>query len=154
MFTLAEVLDLAIQIEKNGQLFYLNAMESAADPQLKALLAWMAEEEQNHRAWFEQWRRRPELVTGNPLVEEMTSEVLGDLLGRRTFSLEQVDLKALACSDQMLAAALEFERDTVLFYEILIGFVTDKQVLDQIPRILAEERNHIDQLLARQAAGT
>jgi len=151
MFTLAEILDLALRIEENGRLFYLHAKEHAADPQLKALLGWMAEEEGRHGAWFADLRRHLDLPGASAFFEEMTREVLGDLLGRRTFSLDEVDLKALASCDQVLDAALEFEHDTVLFYEILTDFARDDAVRDQLRAIIAEEQNHIRQLQAKQA---
>lgn len=150
MFTLAEIVDLALRIEENGQRFYRQAMDSVTEPRTKTLLAWMADEEERHARWFADLRRPPQITDGNPFFEEMTREVLQDLLGRRTFSLDEVDASALASSDQVLAAALEFERDTVLFYEILAGFVTDPAVAAQLKAIIAEENEHIRQLQAIQ----
>jgi rubrerythrin len=86
----------------------------------------------------------------NPFVDEMTHEVLGELLGRRAFSLDEVDFHRIATADQMLAVALEFEQDTVLFYEILIGFVSDGGVRAQLETIIAEERRHIQCLRQKQ----
>jgi rubrerythrin len=46
----------------------------------------------------------------------------------------------------MLKVFVEFERDTVMFYEILIPFIDDDDTLVQLQRIIAEENKHIERL--------
>jgi rubrerythrin len=36
--------------------------------------------------------------------------------------------------------------DTILFYEFLIGFLDDQEAIEQLRKIIEEERNHIKQL--------
>ncbi|MEJ2730861.1 MAG: ferritin family protein [Deltaproteobacteria bacterium] len=43
-----EILDMAIQLEKNGESVYRNAVDKVKDPDLVSLLKWMADEEALH----------------------------------------------------------------------------------------------------------
>ena len=45
MFTINEILNMAIQIEKNGEAVYRKSIEQISDPKLVSLLEWMADEE-------------------------------------------------------------------------------------------------------------
>ncbi len=49
MFTLTDICNIAIQIEKNGAETYLNASKTVKDPELAKALAWMASEEKKPR---------------------------------------------------------------------------------------------------------
>ena len=146
MFAITEILDLADKLERNGEATYRRAISQVADPELTALLEWMAEEEAQHAKWFSSIR---ETVAGgdvNPFLEEMSRELFEDLIGDQSFSLREVDFSSIKSTDQMLKVFIEFERDTVTFYEILIPFVDDEDTLAQLRRIIAEENLHIERL--------
>ena len=44
--------------------------------------------------------------------------------------------------EALLATAIEFEKDTALFYEMIRPFVQDQIVLNHLDRIIAEEQQH------------
>ena len=46
----------------------------------------------------------------------------------------------------MIYIFIEFEKDSILFYEMLLPFIRDEDTLAQLYKIIAEEKNHIDQL--------
>ena len=52
MFSSREIFDLAIQIEKNGETFYRDALKQISNPSLRSLLQWLADQEVKHREWF------------------------------------------------------------------------------------------------------
>jgi rubrerythrin len=148
MFTPAELLELAIRIEENGEAVYRRAAERVKDGEIAALLGWMADEEATHAAWFA--ARLTDLTAdpASPFMAEMTREVLADLVGNRAFSLDDSDLSSMDNVAAVLKTALEFEEDTVTFYEILAPFVTSEEAREHLRRIVAEERRHIDKLTA------
>ena len=49
MFFADEILDMAVQFEKNGEAVYRRAAVKVSNPALSALLEWMAGEEARHR---------------------------------------------------------------------------------------------------------
>ncbi len=75
MFTIKEILDMAIRIEKNGEVVYRNAIEKISNPALVSLLKWMADEEVNHAKWFSKLKQEVETLSKNPFIEEMSREL-------------------------------------------------------------------------------
>lgn len=48
MFSLKDIIDIAVQIEQNGERVYRNAAGKIEDPSLRSLLQWLADEETQH----------------------------------------------------------------------------------------------------------
>jgi rubrerythrin len=155
MFNAREILDLAIQLEGNGEAVYRKAAEQSANPDIRELLLWMAEEEVKHARWFSELKQELESGSINPFMEEMSRSVFGGLLGDKSFSHREVDFSKVDSIDALLAVFIEFEKDTVLFYETLIPFIEDNKALGYVTKIIAEENNHIKklhELLSEKAA--
>ena len=146
MFSTSEILDLAVQIELNGETVYRNAIGMLSNPELISLLAWMADEEAKHAKWFADLKEQFEAQSANPFVEEMSRELFSDLLGEKSFSHKEVDFSRVADVDELMAIFIEFERDTVLFYEMLEPFIEDDKTLADLKQVIAEENNHINKL--------
>ncbi|MCJ7595287.1 MAG: ferritin family protein [Desulfobacterales bacterium] len=113
MYTIDEVYGLAIQIEKNGENFYREGLKKISSPQVKALLERLADDEKKHIETFTQMK---EALKQNPaLPDEPPNAVLLNILGDQSFSLKETDLAAID-SEELIQAALEFEKDTILFF--------------------------------------
>lgn len=146
MFSVHEILDLAIQLEKNGESVYRNAVDTVANPDLVSLLIWMADEEARHISWFSELKNNFKTHSINPFMEEMSRQVFGGMLGEKSFSHRDVDFSKVERLDDLIGIFIEFEKDTVLFYETLIPFIEDNDTLENIAKIIAEENNHIKKL--------
>ncbi len=53
MFTIADIRNIAIQIELNGEKTYRKASEECTDPTMAKIFVKMAEDEKRHAKWFE-----------------------------------------------------------------------------------------------------
>ncbi|MGD9079566.1 MAG: ferritin family protein [Desulfobacterales bacterium] len=146
MFSVQEILDLAIQLEKNGESVYRNAVDEVTEPDLVSLLLWMADEEVRHRRWFSEVRKNFETHAINPFMEEMSRQVFGGMLGDKSFSHRDVDFSKVDRLDDLVDIFIEFEKDTVLFYETLIPFIEDNDTLEHLKKIIDEENDHIKKL--------
>ena len=146
MFSVREILDLAIQLEKNGESVYRDAVDKVTIPELGSLLIWMADEEARHMRWFSEVKKNFEMHSINPFMEEMGRKVFGGILGDRSFSHREVDFSSVSRQEDLIGIFIEFEKDTILFYETLIPFIEDGDTLDNIAKIIAEENNHIKKL--------
>jgi len=146
MFSIEDIIDLAIQIEQNGEQVYRNAMKNTPDPALASMLEWVADEEVRHVNWFNEFRKRVPARKVDPRLEELGREILRDALGNQVFSLAEVDFTRISRVQELLDVAIEFEQDTVVFYEMLIPFVEDPQTLASLQDIIEEERRHIEVL--------
>ena len=146
MFSVHEILDLAIQLEKNGESVYRNAVDKVTKPDLVSLLIWMADEEARHKRWFSEVKKNFETQSINPFMEEMGRQVFGGMLGEKSFSHREVDFSRVDRLDDLIGIFIEFEKDTILFYETLIPFIEDNDILENIAKIIAEENSHIKKL--------
>ena len=146
MFSIQEILDLAIRLEKNGESVYRNAAAKLSRSDLVSLLVWMADEEVKHALWFAELKRKYESKTINPFMEEMGREIFTDMLGEKSFSHRDVDFSKMDQPDDLVSVFIEFEQDTILFYETLKPFIEDNDTLNNLEKIIAEENNHITML--------
>ena len=146
LFSANEILDLAIKLEKNGEVVYRDAIEKVTNPELITLLEWMADEEVKHANWFAELKLKLDQQSMNPFMEKMSRELFSDLLGEKNFSLKEVDFSSVNEIDDLIAIFIEFEEDSVRFYEILEPFIEDPVSLDCLKKIIEEENRHIKHL--------
>jgi rubrerythrin len=148
MFSLKDIVDIAVQIERNGERVYRRAAEKIEDPSLRSMLQWLADEETQHAKWFEALIDKVP-GTGDFLEEEkMGRALLKNAVGAQSFSLEDGDLLSMEKIEDLLKLSIEFEKDTVLFYGMLQPLIEDQKTLEQLHAIIQEEENHIDRLKA------
>ena len=146
MFSAKEILDLAIKLEKNGEAVYRDAITKVTDPSLVPLLEWMAEEELKHADWFAELKHKLETKNDNPFAEEMSRELFNEMLGEKNFSLKDVDFSTIDNGDDLIQIFIEFEKDSIIFYEVLKPFVEEPAVRQSLQKIIDEEKRHIEQL--------
>lgn len=153
MFTVADIRDIAIQIERNGEETYRQAAKMAADPRMAEIFQWMADEEKRHAEWFESIRSDQPLSEEQIALEKMGRQLLQEMVADQTFSLERKKLQQSRDLSEVLAQSKLFEQDTVLFYEFLQTMITDDEAYKQLETIIAEERRHFRQLGEMEASG-
>lgn len=146
MFEIKEILDLAIRLEKNGEAAYRKATQTTSDEDLMAMLDWMAGEEARHGQWFSELKTALDQGRQNPFREEMSRQVIEDMVGGQSFSLKEVDFSKVTGLGELIPIFIEFEKDTVLFYEMIAAFVQDGKTRVHLQSIIAEEYRHIAHL--------
>lgn len=146
MFLINDIVELAIQIEQNAEKVYRNAQNKITNPSLAALLKWLADEEVEHAKWFSDLRKKISTPIKDPKVEEMGKALLSDVLGSQSFSLEDAKFTKIRQLEELLSLAIEFEKDKVMFYNLLRSFIEDKATLDFLDSIIREENEHIRRL--------
>lgn len=153
MFTSMEIFDLAIRIEENGEAFFRNAVKKMAKPSLKSLFEWLAEQEVKHKEWFTKGKDRAEVTIESSDLERAGSGILQDILGDQSFSLREADLDHVSSVREILVLAIEFERDTILFFEMILSLVVDETTGTELKEIIAEEKRHIELLEEKVCLG-
>lgn len=146
MFTIGDIRNIAIQIERNGEATYRNASKAAKNPQVAEVLAWMADEEKHHAKWFSNLQSSKKLTPEQQEIELVGRTLLQDMIRGNNFLLDENELQNAKNVEEVVAKSKTFELDTILFYEFLIGFLDDQEAIEQLRRIIEEERNHIKQL--------
>ena len=153
MFTLTDLIEIALQIEKNGESTYRRAQRKTSDPSLGDLFGLLADEELEHQRWFAEFKSRvgPQSVDKN--LEAMGRELFQNILGGKAFSLDDVDLSQVPDIQTVMRISAEFEQDTVVFYEMLEPFVEEPQSRDDLRLIIEEEKGHLRKLQERLGHG-
>lgn len=146
MFTLGEIIELAIRIENNGENTYRKARKEVSDPSLASMLQWLAEDEAEHKKWFIKLRENADMKVEDSKVEEMGTAILKDVLGDMTFSLNEADFSKIEDIRSLLELSVEFEKDTIVFYEMLGAFIGDEETASQLDKIIEEEQRHVQVL--------
>jgi len=144
MFTTTEIIEFAIRIEENGEKVYRDASEKVSDPSLVSLFKWLADEETEHVRWFSDLKGTVGDGSVDPQVGEMGQSLLLGIVGDQTFSLKERDLSTLDDLKEVLKIALDFEKDTVIFYEMMASFLQEDAALAKLTQIIREESRHAD----------
>jgi rubrerythrin len=149
VFTAAEALEMAMEIEKNGEVFYNAAAEKSDDTEVKTLFEDLAAQEHIH---FKVFQKMLGGVGSAPVLPaEEYDQYQAYMLAALDNALFAGEDKALALAEKAtdretaLRAALGFEKDTMLFFYDLREMVgeTDKEA---ISRVIGEERKHVRRL--------
>ncbi len=147
MFTLADIRNIAIQIEKNGEDTYRLAGSACKNPEVAKQLLLMAEDEKRHGEWL-----AATITSTEPLTEEQREmEALGktllqDMIKGNPFLLDKNELQQAESVGEVLSRSQVFEQDTILFYQFIQGFLDTPEAVKQMQRIIDEEQKHLRHL--------
>ena len=145
--SIESVLDLAVWLEKHGQSFYENARDAAAEPELKDLFAHLAVEERKHCAIYSDLYQ---LYTGKTVEGEQLLGEYGKFIQLLIKEIIQsLELKGVASEEDLLGRALQFEKDTLLYFLEVKPLFRGKAG-SLIEAICREEKRHIQQLMERR----
>ena len=146
MFSIGDIIELAIQIEQNGEAICRQALKKNIASSLASLFAWMADEEVKHIEWFKSLKASAQISGPNSQLEKMGRDLLSSVLGKQSFSLSDAKLTRLKQITDLISLLIEFENDTILFYEMIKSVVTDRKTLNYLDMIIKEEIRHKSQL--------
>lgn len=148
-FNADEIFEMAMQIERNGALFYRQAAEGTSEPGTRELLLRLAEMEVDHEQRFEALRaglteKERTGVTFDPQNEAVA--YLKALADTRVFFEKALDRSSLR---EVLKAAISAEKDSILFYLGMKDAVPESLGKGRLEGIIQEEMGHI-RLLSRE----
>jgi rubrerythrin len=148
-FSADEVFEMAMDIERNGEAYYRKASELSKEPKIKTIFSDLMKQEQQHYATFKGLRDKLPPRASLPTVADPDSEeylYLDALVKSRLFNTVH-EAEALAAKTanalEALRAALGFEKDTVLFFQMMKGMTDERLGRSEIDRLIEEEHNHI-----------
>ncbi len=149
IFRATDIVEMALEIEKGGEIFYRTVAQKAKSPEVQALFEDLAQQEVQHYAAFEKlsqvnWDR-------SLMPADQWDQYLIYLQATVQSAFFQGQDKALSLAEQVtdekeaLRMAIGFEKETILFFHDLRDMVSDsdKKV---ITRIVDEEKLHLRRL--------
>ncbi len=147
MFSLTDIYNIAVQIERNGEKDYREAAGNTADEKLKNLYLELARQETEHAAWFTKMAENPECRERefeDAQLQKLSKDVLQKMVKDSSFLREEHDFSAVESFEEAVDTAIESENDTIIFYQFLYDLVEEEEVRKGLEKIIAEEQNHIE----------
>ena len=146
MFSFNEIVEIAIKLENNSENTYRKAKEILNRKDLDPFFDWIMIEENEHAQYFSSLKEKVESGEEG-LIKELTEALVSDYLGDQSFSLKEVDFDAIDKPADLFGVFIEFEKDTIIFYEMLKNFVSESSINNKIDIIINEENNHISKMI-------
>lgn len=147
-FNADDVFEIAEQMEKNGAAFYRDAAGRVTDPGHKSLLAGLAGMEVEHERTFASMREELKGKEREPTVfdpEGESERYLRALADTRVFFEKKMDVSTM---EGILLAAIQAEKDSILFYLGMKDLVPKDLGAGKMDRIVREEMAHLRSLSA------
>lgn len=144
-FNVAEILEIAQQIERNGQTFYTRAAEGARSEQQQRLLENLASMEREHERTFGAMQSRlGSAARDGSEMDPQVASYLRAIVEGKVFST-QPDLEALSGAGivSILKTAIELEKDSIVFYLGVEQLVMNAHDVKTIDEIIREELGHV-----------
>ncbi|MBN1436743.1 MAG: ferritin family protein [Sedimentisphaerales bacterium] len=149
-YNLSEVFHMAEAVERNGEKFYRQAAGMAKDKSAKDVMLFLADQELQHERIFAQMRQES---CGAGVAQwwdpdGQAAACVKAVADSHVFTLTP-DVTGLLAQVQsqksVLNLALNFEKDTIVFFSALKDIVRDQDV-DKVQRLIQEELKHVAML--------
>lgn len=146
LFRGSEIVNIAIQIEKNGETYYTTLARSLKNEKVKKLFQFLAAQEEKHVSAF--GRILPQVEKYEPHGESYSGEYenyMKALADSHIFTEEsagEVVAQKVKTEVEAMDMALGFEKDSILFYSEMKKFVpkSEHKILDSL---IEQERGHL-----------
>lgn len=150
MFSDLEGLRIAMAMEARGRDFYEQAYEQSGNPEHRELFLWLKTEESQHLAkftsLFKMIEGRKEAHTAEYLYDPEASRYLAVIAEEHVFPKSYDAAKhvaGLTGIQAILQAALQTEKDSVLFYDELANRAKFAEARDVFRLLKGEEQVHV-----------
>ena len=143
LFNPAEVFQIAVRIEVNGEKFYREMAKKLDDPEVVSLFSYLADEEIGHREFYEALLSQIESVEPEEDYPGEYFDYLYSYADGIIFSQETFEKRLREITDEAgaLAFAIGVEWDSIHYYQELKGLVPESQ-RQRLNDLIAEERRH------------
>ena len=149
--TIQEIIEIAIEIEKNGAAFYNALTKSAETNRLKELYDYLSKEEARHITRFQEIL---ESVGGYQISEAYyATQYMGYMKALADERVFTSDLSAAEVAEragsprEAIDIAIGFEKESVIFLHEMWNLVPESD-RKAIEKLLDEERDHLRRLAA------
>ena len=148
LFNKNEIIEMAVEIEKQGYIFYDNALKRKdLDEETRGILLNLRDEEKKHEALFLSLRNRLDDIH---LKETFNWEEINYFIQTTVYTHvfsepgKGIEMATKAKnSSEVISYAIGFEKDTLLFFYTFKQYVKGKKAEEAIEAIIAEEIKHV-----------
>ena len=148
IFSGSEIVEIGIQIEKNGRDFYNIAADNSKKPEAKELFKFLAGEEEKHITLFQKILASVEKYEPAEAYPGEYFSYMNSLASEYVFTQKDKGVeiaKALKTDKEVVDKGIGFEKDSITFYQGVKKAVPeyDKKTIDQL---IVQEQGHLQKL--------
>ena len=143
-----EVIEAAVSIEENGYAFYKSVEGAIDDKDVKDVFSFLAGEENRHIVAFKKIYEGIDDQEDTIIDDEDSSDYIKALAEKNVFTKKDAAndmVKNIKTPFDAINLALNFERDSILFFNEIKSFVSQDN-RDLINKLIKEEHDHIVKL--------
>ena len=148
-YSAPEVMEMAVQTEKGGKLYYETVAAQTSDAGLKGLFGFLAEEESKHVRVFEDIARAVKVAPAEEPYnwEEVVPYLKAVTESRYFLGSDKALVLARAAKTPLdaLRSAMAFEKETLVFYVQLRDMVSEHN-RPAVDKLINEEKAHVRKL--------
>lgn len=153
IFAGSEIIEIGIQIEKNGRDFYHALVKKSKDPKAKEIFGFLAGEEEKHIAVFKDILEKTDKYEPQGLDADNYFAYMSTLAGEHIFTRENQGeeiAKKAASEKEAVNLGIGLEKDSIIFYEGMKKMVPeyDIRIIDEV---IAQEQLHLKTLTELKA---
>lgn len=148
IFSGSEIVELGIQIEKNGRDFYNILTQSSKSSKAKEVFQYLAGEEERHILIFQgildkTEKYEPAAVYADEYLDYM-NKLASDYIFTQKDKGEEI-AKKITSDKEAVDTGIKFEKDSIAFYEGMNKYVPefDRKIVGEL---ILQEQNHLKQL--------
>ncbi|HOC95255.1 MAG TPA: ferritin family protein [Candidatus Cloacimonadota bacterium] len=147
-YSVNEIIEMAVQIERNGYAFYNEAAQRKdLDDDSRNFIIWLRDAELDHEKTF--LRLRDEI--DNMILElstdwDMVAAYLKTIVESRIFNSEDSAIRKAAEAKDLMGVidnAITFEKDTLLYFHAISDGISNDKAKTALRRIINEEVSHV-----------
>lgn len=154
IFVASEIVELGIQIEKNGRDFYNTLIKNSKNPKAKETFKYLADEEERHITVFQKILDSVEKYEPAQAYPGEYFAYMNALASEYVFTQndkgEQI-AKTMKTDKEAMDLAIGLEKDSVIFYEGMKKVVPEYD-LKIVNELIIQEQNHLKQLSELKAS--
>ncbi|MDD4308899.1 MAG: ferritin family protein [Candidatus Cloacimonetes bacterium] len=148
VFSVNEVIEMAVQIEKNGYAFYHEASKRKdLDANAIEFIQFLRDQELNHEKTFLNLRDDLDMSILELSTDwDLVAEYLKTLVEGRIFNSENSAIQMASSAKDIYGIvdnAIIFEKDTLLYFHAIADNITNPKTKQVLRRIINEEVSHV-----------
>ena len=149
IFSGSEVVEIGIQIEKNGRDYYSTLMNQSKSEKARELFKYLSSEEEKHILTFQKILETVQKYEPQGLDSDEYYAYMNDLASEHVFTQENKGTeiaKTIKSDKEAIEKAIGFEEDSIVFYEGMKKIVPEYD-LKVVEWLIGQEQNHLKQLI-------
>jgi len=148
IFAGSEIVEIGIQIEKNGRDFYNVLLKQSKDIKARELFKFLAQEEERHIKSFQDILKKAVRYEVQGMSADDYFAYMNSLASEHVFTKADAGesvAKSIKSDKEAIDKAIGFEKDSIIFYEGVKKVVPadDKKTVDAL---IYQEQSHLRQL--------